>query len=221
MTDRVGKLADLVPCEGCSLPRCQYRRVPYVRPRRRSEVESMRAPNDPVSPREEYNPLELNGKYSLNAKALRRWVTERLTLERLADGRTQARFRYDGTTCANTGREFRFHYAVTLASREDGYRIIEQRCTPAPGDEGHRYMCRYRAVGREFMTSVAEEQPMFGRPLNDVLAWNRTPVSASCYCDNDSGKHKWGLVLETIHFALAQQEKQLVENSIPQEAEAR
>jgi hypothetical protein len=26
---------------------------------------------------------------------------------------------------------------------------------------------------------------------------------AGCYCEPDSRQHKWGLVLETIHYALA------------------
>ena len=34
--DRVRKLTELVPCQCCSLPRCQYRRTAYTRPRVRS-----------------------------------------------------------------------------------------------------------------------------------------------------------------------------------------
>jgi hypothetical protein len=29
---------------------------------------------------------------------------------------------------------------------------------------------------------------------------------AGCYCEPNSRKHKWGLVLETIHYALVQKE---------------
>jgi hypothetical protein len=29
------------------------------------------------------------------------------------------------------------------------------------------------------------------------------PSSAGCYCEPNSRTYKWGLVLETIHFALA------------------
>jgi hypothetical protein len=28
-------------------------------------------------------------------------------------------------------------------------------------------------------------------------------ASAGCYCEPESRLHKWGLVLETIHYALA------------------
>ena len=42
---------------------------------------------------------------------------------------------------------------------------------------------------------------------------------AGCYCEPASRKHKWGLVLETIHFALAAIDAQLIwRKKINQEA---
>jgi hypothetical protein len=38
-TDRVRKLADLIPCERCSLPNCQYRRRSYARSKMRTLLE--------------------------------------------------------------------------------------------------------------------------------------------------------------------------------------
>jgi hypothetical protein len=38
--------------------------------------------------------------------------------------------------------------------------------------------------------------------------WKRQFSPAGCYCDSFSREHKWGLVLEVIHYALAQYEKQ-------------
>jgi hypothetical protein len=35
--------------------------------------------------------------------------------------------------------------------------------------------------------------------------WTRPASPAGCYCEPDSRLHKWGLVLETIHYALAQE----------------
>ena len=46
-----------------------------------------------------------------------------------------------------------------------------------------------------------------GRPLDEVLNWKRPYSPAACYCDGESRNHKWGLVLEVIHFALVQVEK--------------
>jgi hypothetical protein len=46
---------------------------------------------------------------------------------------------------------------------------------------------------------------MLGQPLASVLAWRREPSPAGCYCEATSREHKWGLVLETIHYALHQQ----------------
>jgi hypothetical protein len=206
--DRVRPLSDLIPCEGCTLAGCQYRRAPYVRPRRRSEVEAMTPAATVARVFDSVKTLARDAKYSLSTKALRRWADERLSLKHNTDGTTDALFRFDGTTCSNMGRTFRFDYAVKLGTRDDGYIVLEQHCTPSPGDTGHQAMCRYRSAGATFLDSIKEEQPLVGRPLNDVLSWERQPAGASCYCESESGTHKWGLVLETIHFALAQKEKQ-------------
>ncbi|MBV9880046.1 MAG: hypothetical protein JO180_06085 [Gemmatirosa sp.] len=211
--ERVRPLTDLVPCEGCSLVGCQYRRAPYGRSRRpRTEVEAMLPaeelpmPNDePVSTPAE--PLDLAATYTVNAKALRRWVVERLTLDARDDGTTEARFRYEGTTCSNAGRALRFEYTVTLGPRDDRYPIVRQRCAPSPGDDGYTFMCRYRAAAPQLMAAIDDEAPLRGQPLDDVLAWPRPTMAAGCYCESESRRHKWGIVLETIHYALAQQEK--------------
>ena len=49
-------------------------------------------------------------KYQVNAKALRRWAAERLSLEQRGDGTIEALFRYDGTTCNNMGQPLAFEY---------------------------------------------------------------------------------------------------------------
>jgi hypothetical protein len=41
-----------------------------------------------------------------------------------------------------------------------------------------------------------------------VLAWVRTPNPSGCFCDLERRDHKWGLVFEAIHFALAQRENE-------------
>lgn len=152
-------------------------------------------------------PLELHAKYSVNAKALRRWASERLVLAFGDDGTTHARFRYDGTTCSNMGRALAFEYDVRVGTRDDRYRILSQRCAPAANDEGHRFMCEYRRNSERLMGAIGDESPLLGRPLDDVLAWRRPATGPTCYCEADSRAQKWGVVLETIHFALAQREQ--------------
>jgi hypothetical protein len=181
-TGRVRRLVDLVPCQSCSMNNCQFRRAPY----RRAPVAA---------------------SYSIHAKALARWAADRLSLETRSDGATVARFRYDGTTCTNLGRPLAFQYDVILGPRQDGYQIREQSCAPVPGDTGHTAMCQYQSNAGPLMASIDREKPLLGQPLGSVLAWRRGSSPAGCYCDAASREHKWGLVLETIHYALHQQRK--------------
>jgi hypothetical protein len=157
----------------------------------------------PIVADAEVHPLSAGASYSVSVKALQRWSHERLTIETRDDGSVAALFRYEGTTCTNMGRPLQFHYHVKLGRREDGYPILEQSCRPAPGDAGHMAMCRYISDRELLMASIATERPLHGRPLDDVVRWTRTASPAGCYCEAESRQHKWGLVLETIHYALA------------------
>jgi hypothetical protein len=138
---------------------------------------------------------------------LKRWAEERLSLHINEDGSLDALFRYDGTTCTNMGRPLTFEYNVKLGTRAEGYPIREQSCAPARGDEGYTHMCRYLDNPGQLMDDVESEKPLRGERLNAVLSWDRNPSSAGCYCESASRSHKWGLVLETIHYALAQKER--------------
>jgi len=194
--ERVRPLSELSPCESCSFAPCQYRRAPYRR--------SRQAPSDvPIADEAGVNPLAADARYQVSVKALRRWSEDRLTLENDEDGGVAAVFRYEGTTCTNMGRPLRFHYHVRLGRREDGYPILDQSCAPAPDDDGHPAMCEYVRGGGALMAVIAAERPLQGRPLDEVVRWTRPSSPAGCYCEPDSRLHKWGLVLETIHFALA------------------
>ncbi|HEX6463527.1 MAG TPA: hypothetical protein VFZ98_03715, partial [Vicinamibacterales bacterium] len=135
--ERVRPLTELSPCEGCSFVPCRYRRAPY----RRSRMPSPRGL--PTVAEDDGSPLSADARYSVSVKALQRWRQERLTIESRDDGSIVAVFCYDGTTCTNMGRPLQFHYHVKLGRRADGYPILEQRCGPAPGDDGHMAMCRY------------------------------------------------------------------------------
>ena len=73
---------------------------------------------------------------------------------------------------------------------------------PAPGDTGHTAMCQYVVNPVGLMTDIDREKPLSGERLSAVLSWQRNGSAAGCYCDSSSRDHKWGLVLETIHYAL-------------------
>lgn len=208
--DRVQRLTDLIPCQNCSLAACLYRRVPYDRAPRTATSEVQPAAGDIAADGEAETSavaLDHNAKYQVSPKALRRWAEERLSLKVHDDGSVDAQFRYEGTTCRNMGHTILFDYAVKLGPRAEGYPIREQQCAPMPGHEGYTFMCRYVSNAEHLMVAIDHEKPLLGRPLNEVIAWQRPAnVAAGCYCEPGSRKHKWGLVLETIHYALVQRE---------------
>ena len=195
-TERLRRLTELVPCENCSFGPCQYRRAAYRRPPRGcGERITVRPPV-----------LDQDASYSVNRKALRRWAEERLSIDIRQDGSVEAVFRYEGTTCTNMGRPLTFDYRVKLGSRAEGYPIQEQHCGPAGEDTGHTFMCGYIENQEGLMAAIDREKPLRGERLNAVLSWQREANGAGCFCEGASRNHKWGLVLETIHYALAQEE---------------
>jgi hypothetical protein len=200
--DRVRPLTELSPCENCSFVPCQYRRAPYRRSRKTASAELPVIDLRAESP----NPLSQDVSYTVSLKALQRWSQERLTIEVRDDGSIGALFRYEGTTCTNMGRPLHFHYHVRLGPREDRYPVLEQWCGPAPADDGYTAMCRYLSDPEELMTAIAMDRPLHGQPLDEVVRWTRPASPAGCYCAPESRQHKWGLVLETLHYALARME---------------
>ena len=195
-TERLRRLTDLVPCESCSFGPCQYRRAPYKR--------NPQPFGEPLPVRVAV--LDTNAEYTVNRRALKRWAHERLSMQTHPDGSLDVVFRYDGTTCTNMGRPLTFHYNVKLGPRDEGYPIREQRCAPALDDMGHEFMCQYKENPTRMMADIESERPLKGERLNPILAWRREPSAAGCYCESSSRNHKWGLVLETIHYALVQKE---------------
>jgi hypothetical protein len=194
------RLTELVPCQSCSFGPCQFRRAPYrgVPDFSRPEIPLPQVPPAAASP------LRRDARYITPTNALARWAQQRLSLSDLPDGTIRAQFVYEGTTCTNMGRKFKFHYEVRLGPAEQGYLILQQRCLPAPGDEGHRFMCRYLEDGQRLLDAIAQDQPLLGQPLDAALNWRRELDAAGCYCEPSRRLHKWGLVLETIHYALVQ-----------------
>lgn len=147
----------------------------------------------------------MTAQYRVNERALRRWADERLRLAVEPDDTVTAVFRYDGTTCTNMGRPLAFVYEVRLGSEADGFPVRAMRCAPAAGDTGHTAMCGYVKDADALMRAIGTElPPVTGVPLDEARAWRPPASPAGCYCEAASREHKWGLVLETIHYALAQ-----------------
>jgi hypothetical protein len=207
--ERVGRLTELNPCESCSFLPCQYRRAPYAGASQcfnRDEIAQTKQLLSQLLP--EALQLEEQARYSAHAKALARWAASRLTLVELENGTIDAFFRYEGTTCSNLGRPLFFDYHVKLGPREDGYVICAMACRPTPGEESYTSMCRFLVSPSQLMKSIDREKPLMGEPLNRVLAWDAASSAAGCYCELGDRMHKWRLVLETIHYALVEQERQ-------------
>jgi hypothetical protein len=146
-------------------------------------------------------PLTRNANYKILPMALSRWSRERLKLTLMGDGRIQAVFRLEGSTCGN--RALVLEYTVFLSSADQGYTILEMKCAPAAGDEGHKAMCSYLESAERLYSTLGSEKPYLGLPLDVVLQWKPKTLPAGCVCSQPSRDHKWLAVLLTIHFTLA------------------
>jgi hypothetical protein len=91
-----------------------------------------------------------------------------------------------------------------VGSAAEQHVILAVECKPAPGDTGYESMCAYLTDADGLMNAIANEKPLLGLPLDEVLQWKRNAAPSGCYCVAESRIHKWGLALEAIHFALAQ-----------------
>lgn len=184
-------LAARTPCESCGLSPCRYRRAPY---RHAPAPETTRTAE----------PLTRGARYGVSTRALQKWAGERVSIVERGDGSLEARFRFDGTTCSNMGQPLAFDYRFELSGPGEGYVIRDAVCRPAEGDEGYKAMCAYLSSGDALLEEIAAEKPLLGRPLDEVLRWQRASAPSGCYCSPASREHKWGLALEAIHYALVQ-----------------
>ena len=133
--------------------------------------------------------------YSVNERALRKWSPSGCNSRPWPDGSVEARFRYEGTTCSNLGPAARVRLPGPLGAAGAGHPIVEAACLPAPGDTGHQFMCEYLNDAKAFMSRIASEKPLLGRPLDDVLTWERPDNPSGCYCAGDSRRTSGGWCL--------------------------
>ena len=135
--------------------------------------------------------LDENAVYSINPKALRKWTSISAYISFKEDGAIEARFRYD-VTPAPYGPALAFDYIITLGPARERFPILSAHCSPAPGDFGYQSMCAYLKDAEALMAAIENPCHLLGRPLNDVLSWQRVACPSGCYCD-ESRTHKWGL----------------------------
>ena len=137
-------------------------------------------------------------------RALAKWSRDRLRLAPLGDGRLQASFRFDGTTCSSLGMPLAFDFTVTLRPA-DGGRFAVEACSarPAAGDRGHRSMCAFRSDPARLLREIEEPPPFIGLPLAEAAASCREASSSGCLCLPGYRTHKWKMVLETIGHRMA------------------
>ena len=209
---KVRSLKDLVPCTNCSLPGCNYRRKPYKKAVDQIEdVNKFYKENDrnitgiiPETDKENLSEkiLDRNARYSVRIQALKKWAEQKLQINIADDSSVEAKFLFEGTTCSNLGRLLNFEYSIKLSSASGGYKIIDLKCRPAEGDEGYSYMCDYITEGDSLLKTIEGEKPLAGRPLDDVINWERPFNPEGCLCKHESREHKWGLILEVLHYAL-------------------
>ncbi|MEJ2615062.1 MAG: hypothetical protein P8Z35_08890 [Ignavibacteriaceae bacterium] len=219
-TDKVKKLSGLIPCSACSMKNCQYRRMPYKYSRNRIEDVSKLQPgnneqiSDEIIPDNYQGVLSKDAKYKVSPKALQKWSSDRLTLRILGDNSIEAKFRYEGTTCSNMGRSIEFDYFVKLSPGEDFYKIISMSCIPAEDNDGYKFMCKYIDDPESIMHKIEIEKPLIGKSVNEILKWPYQFSPEGCYCKPESREHKWGLVLEVLHYALVQYENKIFKTEL-------
>ena len=208
--NKIKNLSELIPCNTCSLLSCQYRRATYKHPRKQIEDVSKLQPENYSN--EVEGVLYQNARYNFGVKVLEKWSQQRLKLQFWDDSSIKATFEYEGTTCSNLGHPLKFDYHIKLGPATDNYKIISLSCVASDGDEGYSYMCEYLENPESLMAAIENEKPLLGQPLNEVLNWKREFTPDGCYCKSNGRDYKWGVVLEVLHYALAQYEIQKTDN---------
>ena len=206
--ERVTQSPELCPCLDCPYPDCAYRRAPRSNDADKDPycafegVEPGKAPAQPkVAPRPDEEP-----SYAFPKKALERWSRELLELTFDDDQSVQARFRYDGNTCSNSGFPLSYTFNVELSSCDDGYRILSSSCRPRPEDGGTEAMCAYIADPAGLMNQMENYRPLLGSPLSEALDWAPDVMPSGCFCAQAHRDHKWRIVFQTIHYGLRKHE---------------
>jgi hypothetical protein len=183
----------LVACAGCAADPCGFRRAPFAGlPREAGGA----APSPAAGPTESPVPL-----YAFRPESLARWAREHLEIRELDPLTLECSFRYNGKTCG--GLEFPFELRLKLRPTVRGHQVTGGACTLlGPGRQPSLGVCAFAARGGGFLHEL-EGCPWLGRTLDEALAWNPRVTPSGCLCEPADRDHKWRLVLQTVHYALA------------------
>ncbi len=86
------------------------------------------------------------------------------------------------------GQPLAFDYDVTLGPRDEGYPIRAQSLRAgrtATTVIGRCARISSRAIA--LLETIADETPLLGQPIADVLAWKRPAMGPGCYCERRPG----------------------------------
>jgi hypothetical protein len=216
--EKTRNLLELIPCQACSMPSCNYRRSLYKHYRNQIEDVHKLQPQNNNALNEKTNSIKNEGRgklknnanYSVNLKALEKWSKERLKLKVLEDNSAEAVFHYEGSTCSNMGHPLEFDYFIKTRPASEGYKLSSLNCKPSIDNDGYTYMCEYIRDSETLMSNIENEKPLLGKQLNEILNWKFQFSPEGCFCKSYSREHKWGLVLEVLHFALVQYESKTI-----------
>jgi len=175
-----------MPCVGCSMDPCSYRRAPY-------------AGDDKVLPTSVALGVVTNS-YAYPDKALRRWSRDLLTVDSRDEQSVRATFRPDCKTCSNLGVPFRIDYSIELGPRRDGFPILKLSCRPSDSD--YQLMCSCLKDPEGFPREMVSVPGFVDQPLGQALEWDPTVEPAGCLCRQSARDHKWKIALQTMHYKL-------------------
>lgn len=142
--------------------------------------------------------------YAYPEKALQRWARDLLTIDYRENGNVLASFAFEGSTCNNGGIPIKMSFSVEINADPNNPRIESMQCDPAEGHRGYQSMCSFIQERAGLMSRINDYKPLLGQLLPAVLTWRPVTNIAGCLCTREHQDHKWLMVLQTIHYALAQ-----------------
>jgi len=143
-----------------------------------------------------------SSSYSIPAKALRRWTSERLRSARRNDGGVVYCFTVSGSTCNSMGRALEVELIIAVGA--DG-RIEAASARPVAGGSGGGCdaMCAAEGNGTRFLAAFGGCREAVGLTLAEAAFRDWREEMSGCFCSEGNRRHKWRNAFQTIHFAVS------------------
>ena len=175
-----------MPCIGCSMDPCSYRRAQYA-----GDVQAQLTSTASGA---------VAFDYAYPDKALRRWSRELLIVDSCDEQYVRATFRPDCKTCSNLGVPFGIDYSIELGPRRDGFPIRKLACQPRDSD--YQSMCSYLKDPEGFPREMVGVPGFVDQQLDQALEWDPVVEPSGCLCRQPARDHKWKIALQTVHYKL-------------------